>query len=159
MGRHKRLGTYKYCNFPLLKTTDSYPFYGRGQAHNFSPAVKDRRPATDVEAQRQSLRARVPLFHHRSGSHFLPPTPCLLPSSQETSFFRSGPAERKGCASRPKQPPLTRAGLACWTVFSWLSGRFPVDVSRPCANVGEEYQTHNGARRVEAREHDSGLRR
>jgi hypothetical protein len=34
-----------------------------------------------------------------------------------------------------------------------------VDVPRPCANVGEEYQTDNGARKVEALEDDSGRRR
>ncbi len=31
-------------------------------------------------------------------------------------------------------------------------------VHRPCANVGEEYQTDNGPRKVEALEHDSGWR-
>lgn len=34
-----------------------------------------------------------------------------------------------------------------------------MDVRRPCANVGEEYQTDNGARKVEALEHDSGWSR
>ncbi|CAK9862749.1 unnamed protein product [Sphagnum jensenii] len=59
----------------------------------------------------------------------------------------------------PTQRPPSKAGIGCRTAVSWLSGRFPVDVRRPCANVGEEYQTHNGDRRVEAREHDSGWRR
>ncbi len=45
----------------------------------------------------------------------------------------------------PTQRPPSRAGLGCRIAFSWLSGRFPVDVHRPCANVAEECQTDNGA--------------
>jgi len=59
----------------------------------------------------------------------------------------------------PTQRPPSRAGLGCRIAFSWLSGRFPVDVHRPCANVAEECQTDNGARKVEAQENDWGWRR
>ncbi|CAK9857293.1 unnamed protein product [Sphagnum jensenii] len=94
----------------------------------------------------------------QSASFFLQRLVYCTPANK-LRFCRSRGAERNRCASRLTQRPLSRAGLGCRTAFSWLSGRFPVDVRWPCANVGEEYQTHNGAKKLQALEHDSGWRR
>jgi hypothetical protein len=160
MGRHKSLDTYSTAIFRFLQLpTAGYPFYGRGQAHKFSPAAK-------IAGQRLMWRLSDSAYTQgclcsitTQAAIFYLQRLVYCPPANKLRFCRSGAAERNGCASRPTQRALSRAGLGCRTAFSWLSGRFPVDVRRPCANVGEEYQTHNGARRVEAVEHDSGWRR